>query len=130
MKFGYTIIYVADVEATLNFYCQAFGFEVRFLHESKEYGELATGDTTLAFASFAMGDMNLAGKYQRVNLNNDPFGVEIAFVSDEVEAAYAKAIQAGAHAVKPPQLKPWGQTVGYVRAPEGTLIELCSPVGA
>ena len=28
-----------------------------------------------------------------------------------------------------PITKPWGQTVAYVRAPEGTLIELCTPMG-
>ncbi|RCS56477.1 VOC family protein [Parvibium lacunae] len=130
MKFGYTIIYVGDVEATLHFYQQAFGFEIRFLHESKEYGELATGETTLAFASFAMGEMNLAGKYQQVNLNQDPFGIEIAFVTEDIDAAYAKAVQAGAYVVTSPELKPWGQMVGYLRGPEGTLIELCTPVGA
>ena len=28
-----------------------------------------------------------------------------------------------------PVEKPWGQTVAYVRAIEGSLIELCSPLG-
>ena len=55
-------------------------------------------------------------------------GFEIAFVTDDPEAAYRKALAAGAGAVKPPALKPWGQTVGYVRDLNGCLIELCSPV--
>jgi hypothetical protein len=25
--------------------------------------------------------------------------------------------------------KPWGQVVSYVRCPDGTLVEICSPVG-
>jgi hypothetical protein len=34
VSFGYTIIYVADVVATLAFYEKAFGLKRRFLHES------------------------------------------------------------------------------------------------
>lgn len=59
MKFGYTIVYVSSVEETLAFYKEAFGFETRFLHESGQYGELETGETVLAFASHALGEMNL-----------------------------------------------------------------------
>ena len=28
-----------------------------------------------------------------------------------------------------PKTKPWGQTVAYVRCPDGTLVELCTPIG-
>jgi lactoylglutathione lyase len=130
MKFGYTIIYVASVAETLAFYQEAFGFETRFLHEAGDYGELETGATTLAFASHALGEMNLKGRYQKVDSNADPFGVELAFVADDVPAAYAKAIAAGAISIKEPMEKPWGQVVGYVQSKEGSLIELCSPMGA
>ena len=34
MKLGYTIIYVADVAASLAFFQRAFGLQQRFLHES------------------------------------------------------------------------------------------------
>lgn len=130
MKFGDTIVYVASVSQALAFYKAAFGFETRFLHESGEYGELETGATVLAFASHAMGDMNLGGKYLPADPNALPLGVELAFVTEDVAAAYAKAIAAGAIAVKPPVEKPWGQTVAYVRASDGSLIELCSPMGS
>ncbi|WP_345788921.1 VOC family protein [Legionella gresilensis] len=39
MKFGYTIIYVTDVKSSLAFFEKAFGFKIRFLHESDCYGE-------------------------------------------------------------------------------------------
>jgi uncharacterized glyoxalase superfamily protein PhnB len=129
MKYGYTIVYVESVETALNFYREAFGFEIRFLHESGAYGELATGETTLAFASHAMGEMNLGGKYVKADVGKEPLGVELAFVADDVEAAYAKAVAAGAIPLKSPEQKPWGQMVGYVRGKEGSLIELCSPMG-
>lgn len=50
----------------MEFYKKAFGFDVKFLHESKAYGELQTGETTLAFASHEMGDLNLSGKFLKL----------------------------------------------------------------
>ena len=128
MKYGYTIVYVPSVEDTLEFYKKAFGFDIKFVHESKAYGELDTGETTLAFASHEMGNMNLGGKYVKANIDDKPLGVELAFVTEDVSAAYKKAISAGATAIKEPEEKPWGQMVGYVRATDGSIIELCSPI--
>lgn len=126
MKFGYTIIYVSSVPESLDFYKQAFGFETRFLHESGQYGELDTGETTLAFASHSLGEMNFGGNYQKTDPTEAPLGVELAFVSDDVAASYEKALAAGAVSMSPPVKKPWGQVVAYVRAKEGSLIEICS----
>ncbi len=128
MKYGYTIIYVSSVAETLEFYKNAFGFDVKFVHESKAYGELDTGETTLAFASHEMGDMNLDGKYIKANVQNEPFGIELAFVTEDVVSAYSKAVESGAVPIKKPEEKPWGQFVGYVRAVDGSIIELCSPI--
>lgn len=128
MKYGYTIIYVPSVEETLEFYKRAFGFEIKFIHESKAYGELDTGDTTLAFASHEMGDANLGGKYTKVNVDDIPVGVELCFTTEDVDAAFQKAVAAGAMAFKEPEKKPWGQTVAYVRAADGSMIEIGTPI--
>lgn len=130
MKFAYAIVYVADVSDTLMFYQRAFGFAPRFLHESGQYGELNTGATTLAFASHALGDSHFgATGYQKLDPASPPPAIELAFVCSDVTAAYGQAVAAGASALAEPALKPWGQVVAYVRAAEGTLIELCSPMG-
>ncbi|MEM7553266.1 MAG: VOC family protein [Cyanobacteria bacterium P01_A01_bin.84] len=128
MKYGYTIIYVSSVEETLNFYQNAFGFEIKFIHESKTYGELDTGGTKLAFASHELGDMNLNGKYLKGNIQDKPFGIELVFVTEDVKTAFEKAISSGAISLKYPEEKPWGQIVGYVRAIDGSIIELCTPI--
>jgi uncharacterized glyoxalase superfamily protein PhnB len=128
MKYGYTIIYVSSVAETLEFYNTAFGFGVKFIHESKAYGELETGETILAFASHEMGDMNLDGKYSKGNIDDKPFGIELAFVTEDVPAAFEKAVAAGAVPLKEPSEKPWGQVVSYVRAIDGSIVEICSPI--
>jgi lactoylglutathione lyase len=128
MKFGYTIIYVPDVAASLEFFERAFGFSRRFLHESGTYGELATGETTLAFAAHELGDLNFPGGHVAAHDSKQPLGFEVAFVTDDVAAAHARAIAAGAIEMAPPSQKPWGQIVSYVRCPDGVLVELCTPV--
>ena len=130
MKYGYTIIYVSSVVETLEFYKKAFGFDVKLILESGAYGELATGETTLAFASHELGDANLGGRYIRANIHETPLGMELSFITEDVEAAYEKAISAGAVPINKPERKPWGQVVAYVRAIEGSVIEIGSPIGA
>ena len=128
MKFGYTIVYVPSVTDAMTFYKQAFGFQVRFLHESGQYGELESGSTTLAFASYAMGEMNFGAEFVPVSASATLLSIDLAFNTDDVPSAYAKAVAAGALPLHVLVRKPWGQVVAYVRSLEGTLIELCPPI--
>ena len=41
----------------------------------------------------------------------------------------SSSVAAGAQALAAPVTKPWGQTVAYVRCPDGTLVELCTAMG-
>ncbi len=128
MKLGYTIIYVPDVEATIMFFEKAFGLSRRFLSEQGDYGELETGETTLAFASHKLGETNFPQGYVRAHDSAKPLGMEIALVTKNVPKAHAEAVRFGALELAPPKEKPWGQVVSYVRCPDGTLVELCSPM--
>ena len=127
MKFGYTIIYVNDVKSTMDFYSKAFNLEKGFIHESLQYGEMITGDTKLAFASDSLGKSNDI-IYVENNIKNKSAGLEIAFMTNEVQDNYNHAINNGALSVKEPIKKPWGQLVAYVRDINGILIEICSPI--
>jgi lactoylglutathione lyase len=128
MKFGYTIIYVPNVSASLTFFEKAFGFSRKFLHESGDYGELDTGETTLAFASLELGAMNFPPGFVAASSSTQLLGVEIALVTPSVAKAHATALSCGAIEIKAPESKPWGQIVSYVRCPDGTLVELCTPL--
>ena len=131
MKFGFTIIYVEDVLKTLEFYEKAFGFERGMVYEEAglvDYAELKSGETAIGFASYDLGELNFKGKYEKITNEGDPVGLELVFVDDDVEKATNKAVKNGAKLIAPPTAKPWGQTVSYVRAIEGTLIEICSPM--
>jgi lactoylglutathione lyase len=73
--------------------------------------------------------MNLPLGFIAASESSQPFGFEVAFVALDVAEAYKTALSAGATEVKAPEAKPWGQIVAYVRCPDGTLVEICSPVG-
>ena len=124
IRFSHTIFYVSDVLKTLQFYEAAFGFKAKFIHESNAYAELMTGEVLLAFASEELGDMNLPEGFLRNNLKSLPQACEIAFTTDDPENLYKQAVKAGATELSSPQQKPWGQIVGYVRDPNGILIEI------
>jgi lactoylglutathione lyase len=127
MKLGYTILYVKDVPRSVAFYEDAFGLSRRFVHEAGMYAEMDTGATTLAFAANGLAKSNLACGFQENHPSNPPAGFEIAFTTDDVAAAYDRALDAGATAVSPPATKPWGQIVAFVRDKDGIVVELCTP---
>ena len=129
VRFGYTILYVADVAASLDFYERALGQQRRFLHESGQYAELDTGDTALALAAHELAASNLPGVYRPGAPGGGPPPFEVCFVTRGVQAAFDRAIEEGAESVSPPQTKPWGQDVAYIRDPDGNLVEIASPAG-
>lgn len=126
MRLGYVIAYVPDVVAALDFYQTAFGCERRFLDAEGRYGEVETGAVPLGFASMAQASAN--GVSPAPIPPGTTAAVEIAFVVADVAAAFAQAVAAGATAVAAPAVKPWGQTVAYLRDPFGILVELCTPM--
>lgn len=125
MIFRYTIIYVDDVRASLDFYRRAFGFETGFMDESGDYGELKTGDTKLSFSSTAL--MKRLGKSPAAADPKRPV-FEVAFETSDVDAALKRAMDAGATLVMPTAKQHWGQTIAYVSDPNGILVEICTPV--
>lgn len=128
MKYAYTILYVNAVLKTLEFYEKAFGFQRKFITPEGDYGELISGETTIAFASLELGNVNFKKGFEPIPKSEKPMGVEMAFTSENIEADFQKAIEAGATEFVPLTQKPWGQTVGYLRDNNGFLIEICTPI--
>ena len=131
MNFAYTLVFVPDVAASLAFFDKAFGLATRFLHESGAYGEVETGagGTKLAFVDHATARDSVQHDYVAADTSPRPLGMEIGFTVADVQSAYERALAAGARGLAAPLVKPWGQTVAYVRCPDGTLVELCTAMG-
>ena len=121
---GWILLYVTDVPASVRFYTQAVGLAVRFADDAGQYTEMETGATT-----FALCDRSLAADSSGLALSppTTPTG-NVTFVVDDVAAAFERAVAHGATAVLGPTVKPWGQTISYVRDPDGHLVELATSV--
>ncbi len=129
MKLGYTIFYVDSVADTVAFYERAFGLERGMVTEANEYGEMETGATKLAFAANSFAGPLTGVPFEPAAPGKPAPPVELGLVTEAVEAAFERAVAAGAVPVKAPARKPWGQVVGYVRDNNGFLVELCAPMG-
>lgn len=130
LSYAYTILYVESVTQTIEFYETAFGFTKKFVTPEGDYGELISGATTIAFTSVELGESNIKEGFLTSNPNSKPFGIELTFTSTDIEADFAHAVKSGAKIVEDLKVKPWGQTVGYLKDINGFLIELCTPMSS
>jgi lactoylglutathione lyase len=128
MLLGWVIVYVDDPSAAREFYIRAFGLQGGFVAGSGTYAELDTGATKLAFAAYTLGDGNFPGGVRPAAADGPPPNVELALVADDVDGAFARALEAGCTALAEPKDKPQGQRVAWVRDPFGTLLELATPL--
>lgn len=128
VKFGYTILYVNDVSKSIEFYENSFGFNRKFITPENDYGELLSGETTISFASKNLANSNLKKGFIESNLNQNPFAIEIGLVTEDVLETVLNAQKFGAIVLEEPKVKPWGQTVAYIRDIDGFLIEICTPI--
>lgn len=125
-RIGFVMLYTPDVPAKIAFYERAFGVTQKFLADSGGYGEVAAGDSSLGFVQEDF--MRAAGmEFSPSRRDAPPAGLEIALVTDDVDAAYRRAVDAGCAPLKAPEDKPWGQRVGVVRDDDGVLVEICTP---
>jgi lactoylglutathione lyase len=128
MSLGWVIVYVDDPAAVAEFYERTFGLRSDFVAPSGTYAQLDTGPTKLAFTAYTLGDENFAGGVSRAGGEGQPPNVEIALVAEDVDGAYARALEAGCSGLAEPSDKPHGQRVAYLRDPYGTLVELATPL--
>jgi lactoylglutathione lyase len=123
-QLGFVILYTRDVTKKMAFYERAFGLQRGNLSPQGEYGEMH-GDVPLQFVQedFAR---SYVPDFVANRLEGRPAAIEVGFLLDDVPAAYQRAIDSGCTSVAPPEKRPWGPTVAFVRDDEGVLVELCS----
>ena len=120
LKFACAVVYADDVPATVAFYCRVTGLEPTYYDAEIGFALLGE-DQSVAIASHEAGILMLANGYGQVR-DNRVRGTELAFWTRDVATAFRVAVEAGATGLTPPRVMPWGQTVAYVQAPEGTIL--------
>ncbi|XP_047333492.1 uncharacterized protein LOC124937021 [Impatiens glandulifera] len=128
--FAYTVVYVKDVAKSVTFYANAFGYAVRRLDDNNKWGELESGQTTIAFTPIHQRETDdRTGEVQLPHSQRERNPVEVCFDYPDVDLAYKRAVDNGALPVSAPEEKPWGQKVGYVRDIDGIVVRMGSYVG-
>lgn len=121
----YVVIVVADLDRAVAFYTEVLGLPLG--HRSGPFAQLATGVTRVAlYEREAMASTLGVGELRSPDPNAP--GFELGFKVDDVDAAYAELVAAGAEPTTPPTDRPWGQRTAYVRDPDGHLIELAAAI--
>lgn len=120
----WTILPVADPAAAIAFHNRAFDLRRRFVDPAGEYAELDTGAMTRGLVD------RLGVEGEPPSASMQPHGFEVALVVPEavIQAAWDRAVAAGARVASPLTKRPWGQLVGFLRDHDGVLVELCTPV--
>lgn len=120
MQFAHTMLRVADPEACIQFYKDAFGFE---LAEEKEMDTF-----TLYFLELPGEDVAIELTYNHGDddayENGDGFG-HLAIRTDDgqsLQDAYEQAVEAGGEDYRPPEECPGNYA--FVKDPEGYEVEI------
>jgi catechol 2,3-dioxygenase-like lactoylglutathione lyase family enzyme len=120
------VVYTDDVARAVEFYVHVTGLEPTLY--DRELGFALLGDDqSVAIASHAAGTLMLNDGYDAMR-SETVRGTELAFWAPDVDVAYKRALDAGALSLTPPRIMPWGQTVAYVQAPEGSIVGFVTPV--
>ena len=101
MEYISQIIYVDNVEETLDFYYQAFGLSTSSISDNAEYGELATGAVKIAFANHPSAQAHFKQGYIRAHPKQPALGFELRFSCTNLSESYDKAVLAGAEPLCP-----------------------------
>jgi len=116
------VLEVADLDAAVSFYREAFGLD---LHPSDHGGEDRWISGAHAAISWSDGAFLHFALYQ-AKTGAPSTGVQAGFAVDDLDAAHVRAINAGAELLHPPRAQPWGRSARY-RDLDGNVIELTQP---
>ena len=117
---------VNDMASMVRFYRDVLGFEIKEDENTSNVYLVKDGTLFLLYGRNDFEKMTNR-KYDYIKGLNGHF--EIALYVDtfeEVDEAFAKAVEGGATPVLEPELEPWGQRTSYIADPEGNLIEIGS----
>ena len=117
---------VKDMGTMIRFYRDVLGFEIKESEDTSNVYLVKDGTLFLLYGRADFEKMTYR-KYEYLQGVNGHF--EIALYVDafeEVDRAFADAVQKGATPVLEPTTEPWGQRTCYIADPEGNLIEIGS----
>ena len=121
----FPILYTSDPQRSLEFYREAFGFELAFRWPAD--GELEYGYLTLGESGIGIG--RAAAPLHGLPVTaTGPARFELCIYTDDTDAAAARLRELGACELLPPTTQPWGERLCYFADPDGNPLHVTAPV--
>ncbi len=118
---GYVVLYVRDLAASIAFYRDVVGLELRF--EGSGYAEFAARGTKFALYERA----RLPGLIGREATGGGPAG-EVVFLAYDVDAEAERLRGLGVEIVAGPTDRPWGHRTLHLLDLDGFVVELAEEI--
>ena len=119
-------LFVDDMPVMVRFYRDVLGFEITEGENAVNVYLVKDGTLFMLYERKNFEKMTNR-KYEYLKGFNGHFEIALNVDTfDEVDVAYAEAIEKGAQPIMEPTTEPWGQRTCYIADPEGNLIEIGS----
>jgi lactoylglutathione lyase len=123
-RLGYVVRFVGALAPAVDFYAGVLGLTL-----TKRAGHWAQFDCgSVRLGLFERSAMAEALGVEEAGLGSPPGAVELAFEVEDVDAAHAAAVAAGARSFQAPADRAWGERTAYLLDPDGGLVELLTPL--
>lgn len=119
-------LFVDDMPTMIRFYRDVLGFEIAEGEDAENVYLIKDGTLFMLYERKNFETMTNR-KYEYIKGINGHFEIALSVDTfEDVDLAYAKAVEKGARSVLEPTTEPWGQRTCYIADPEGNLIEIGS----
>lgn len=121
-RFEELLIFVRDVEAAARFYERTLGLARR--RSGEGFVVLDGGATRLAFQKRELAVRHGGESVLSLDAEGPPPPFELAFDVEDVDAAYARGVEAGGEPLEDPHTTEWGDRIAHLRDTNGILVGL------
>lgn len=119
-------LFVEDMPTMVRFYRDVLGFDITEGEDAENVYLVKDGTLFMLYERKNFEQMT-SRKYEYLKGFNGHFEIALSVDTfEDVDLAYAKAVEKGACPVLEPTTEPWGQRTCYIADPEGNLIEIGS----
>jgi lactoylglutathione lyase len=123
----FPILYASDVDRSVRFYCDAFGFEVSFRWPPE--GRLDYAFLRLEPLGIGITSRDAAEQVQGRPLSGKARPrFELCLYTDDTDLAAERLRSQGVEEVAPPADKPWGERLAYFEDPDGNPIHITARI--
>jgi catechol 2,3-dioxygenase-like lactoylglutathione lyase family enzyme len=123
-RLGYVVRFVGALAPAIDFYAGVLGLTLT--KRTEHWAQFDCGSVRLGlYERAAMAEV--LGVEEAI-LGTPPGAVELAFEVEDVDAAHAAAVAAGARSLQPPADRYWGERTAYLFDPDGGLVELLTRI--